>query len=227
MDCGHVLNAYAQTLIRIKARQICRKAGFNRSDEDDLKQEMVLYLLGQAHRFDPTRASLTTFICQVVDTCAAMILRNRRRLKRVGRIATLSLESTTIDLDGKPAPACRAILPEDLQRRTGGRPDCQAVRQEDAAAAAHAIATMPPDLQNMCDRLMGRTVTAVARDLGTSRRQVRGAIATIRRHFERAGFKNFRPPPDSELANGIENYGRNKCSPIKKRTNYTNQGVPS
>lgn len=137
------------------------------------------------------RPSLTTFICRVVDTCAALIIRDRRRLKRAGRTTTLSQDSTTIVVDGKPAPACRTILPDDLHRRTGGNPDCLAARQEDAEATAHTIGTIPPELRDSCRRLMVHSATALARELGTSRRQVRGVVATLRRYFERAGFETF------------------------------------
>jgi len=184
-----VLNGYAQKLIAIKARQICRKAGFNRSDEEDLKQEMFLHLLGQADHFDSGRASLDTFIDRVVNSCVAMILRDRRRLKRAGRVTTQSLESTLMMVEGERIPACEAILPEDLHRRTGVDSRREAALQEEAAAVAEAVGTMPTNLQEMCRRLMAGTVTSVARDLGESRRQVRHKIREIRGFFEQAGFE--------------------------------------
>ena len=185
---NEVLNSYAQKLVRIKARQICRKTGFNQSDEEDLKQEMFLHLLSQADRFNPSRASLNTFIDRVVGSCVAMILRDHRRLKRAGRAATLSLESTLFEVDGTSTPARQAIQPEDLHRRIGVNSDHVARRQEDIDAIAQVINGMPTELQDLCRRVTVGHFSSVANDLGASRRQVRNKILAIRCHFAQANF---------------------------------------
>ncbi|MBE3123871.1 MAG: hypothetical protein IMZ65_03630, partial [Planctomycetes bacterium] len=73
---------YVQTLIRIKARAVARQPGFSQSDQDDLEQDLAIHVLKQAHYFDPDRGSVRTFIARVVDSAVAMMLRDRRRLKR-------------------------------------------------------------------------------------------------------------------------------------------------
>ena len=77
-----VLTDYARTLIRFKARQLCRLHGFSRSDEEELQQDLWVAVVKQADNFDPQRSSLDTFIDRVVNTQVAMILRERRRKKR-------------------------------------------------------------------------------------------------------------------------------------------------
>ena len=53
-----VLTDYARTLIRFKARQLCRLHSFSKSDEEDLQQELWLAVVNQAGKFDPARASI-------------------------------------------------------------------------------------------------------------------------------------------------------------------------
>ena len=76
---GAVLTTYAQSLIRFKAKQLSRKPGFSRTDEEDVAQELTAYLLSRAHLFDPRRASADTFADRVIRTAKAMLLRDRRR----------------------------------------------------------------------------------------------------------------------------------------------------
>jgi len=65
-----VLTEYAESSIRVKARQLTRRPEFNRSDREDLEQELWLALLSQAGQYDPKRASLHTFIDRVVASAA-------------------------------------------------------------------------------------------------------------------------------------------------------------
>lgn len=56
------LTPYAKSLIAFKAKQLCRKPGFGRCDEDDLVQDLTLCLLEKGDRYDPSRgASIDTF----------------------------------------------------------------------------------------------------------------------------------------------------------------------
>ena len=75
-------NDYARTLIRVKAKQLVRRPGFSRSDQEDVEQDLFLHLLRQVQHFDPTRGSLNTFVARVVNSAAAMLVRERGRNKR-------------------------------------------------------------------------------------------------------------------------------------------------
>ena len=61
-DSHGIVTEYARTLIRVKAKQIVRRPGFSRSDQEDIEQDLVVHLLCQAERFDPERGSLNTFM---------------------------------------------------------------------------------------------------------------------------------------------------------------------
>jgi len=185
-----VLSQYASSLIRCKARQLCRRPDFSRSDEDDLKQEMTLHLLLQTRHFDPRRGAMNTFINRVVNSCVAMILRDRRRVKRLVDGDLLSLERTMVQVNGTSIPASEAISEEDLSRRSGAGAVSDAARREDIEAIQTALGNLCPQHRDLCRRLTAGTVTSVARDLGTSRRQIRRALDVIRPHFLQAGFGN-------------------------------------
>lgn len=186
-----VLTAYAKSLIQIKARQLSHKAGFNRSDEDDLRQELTMHLLRQAHRFDPGRASVNTFIARVVGSYVVTLLRRRARSKRAPGYFTQSLDQPVGNADGKVAVLRDRLSEADLGRRTGRGPDNSTERRDLADAVSQAIASLPVELQDICSRLGEGTIASVARDLGVSRCQVAKAIARIREHFRASGLEVF------------------------------------
>ena len=177
----------AKQVVQLKARQLSRQYGFRPSDQDDLAQEIWLYLLRQAHRFDPNRASLPTFVSRVVNTAAAMLVRRRNRVKLVAECQAVSLESTVVEVDGVLTPI-REMISED--RRCGAGSGNNALSCDEAVIIDRMMRTMSPHLQEISHRLMSGTITSVARDLDVSRRQVRKAIRSLRWQFQLAKIKN-------------------------------------
>jgi len=185
-----VLTAYAKSLIKYKARQLTRKPEFSRSDEEDVAQELTVYLLTRAHLFDPNRALSKTFADRVIKSAIAMMLRDRRRLKRAPGFSAQSIEQTGARPD-EPVDTLRDALTEaDLRRRLGTAVDDHN-RSEAIAAVLEAFQSLPSDLQDLCHRLIAGSEAATAREMGISRRQLRKAIERIRVHFESTGLKDF------------------------------------
>lgn len=193
-----VVSEYVQTIIRVKARQLCRRPCFSRSDEDQLKQDLILLLLTKLEQFNPELATLNTFIDRVVESGARMAWRAARRQKRgAGRNAE------SLDAAG---PACpeqplRDSVQQDAHsRRTGSTSRDPRDEFVDRDAIEHAINRLPEELRPIARLLMEFDPTPLASKLGMSRRQMRVAISTIRQHFVRAGFgnddKSRTPPPD-------------------------------
>src|SRR6185312_15667639 len=174
---------YAQSLIRFKARQISRKRGFGDSDRDDLNQELILRLLEKASLYDAGRgASLETFADRVVNSAVRMILRDRRRLKRAPEFTALSLETSSVMVDGMPTLLSDAISADDRQRLTFSEP-CDS---QDLVAFGASLGSLPPDLAQVAGELMNGTIASAARRLSVSRRQIYRAVARIREHFQAA-----------------------------------------
>ena len=192
MDSPHprdaVLTAYAESLIKFKARQLSRKPGFSLSDEEDVAQELTAHLLTQAGLYDPKRGSANTFADRVIKSAIAMMLRDRRRQKRAAGFTAQSLEQTDVVQDHGIASLRDVLRPSDLGRRTGAGDEER--RAETVAAVIEAFQSLPPDLQDLCRRLIDGTAASAARELGISRRQFRNAIERVRHHFEASGLED-------------------------------------
>lgn len=185
-----LLNEYARTLIRIKARQLIRRPEFSRSDQPDIEQELFAHLLQRAQKFDPARGSRNTFVARVVDTGVAMLLRQRRRRKRTpaGNAVVHSLEAMADQSDDRAAPLWAMITRCDQGRLTGADATPWVALHDLADSIEFAIRELPPELRDICRRLMRRGRCDLARELGLSRRKFAAAMLAIRRRFERCGF---------------------------------------
>ena len=192
---------YIQKLIGIKARQLVRKPGFSRSDQPDVAQELVTHILKAARLFDPARGSVCTFIARVVDSAVAMILRDRRRLKRAAGFRVLSLADPAFSGTDRESTLAETIEDADLRRRSGGQ--CHEDEEERVRAidVAQVLSGLPPHLQDIAIRLAEQSEVAIAHNLGLSRRQVRKAVAQIREAFDAAGLAEI-PRPGGQVTDG-------------------------
>jgi phenylalanyl-tRNA synthetase beta subunit len=59
---------------------------------------------------------------------------------------------------------------------------------ETVNAVVEAFQSLPTDLQDVCRKLIEGTESSAARELGTSRRRVRNAVAEIRRRLTAKGL---------------------------------------
>jgi hypothetical protein len=183
-----LLTPYVTTLISVKACQLVKRPGFRRAERRDLEQELAAAVLKQTHLYDPARGAVNTFIDRVVTSAAAMIVRERGRLKRGAALRTVSLDATP-----RRAKTHRQALGDlvdagRVHRRVG---DCDVSELDLANQAADlttVLASLDPQLQEIARRLAAGNEAAVARDMGISRRQVRNAVAQIRQRFEEAGL---------------------------------------
>lgn len=132
-----VTDPFTQTLIKIKAAQLCRRTDFSRSDRDDLKQGMLLYLVEKAHLFDPARGNLEAFVTNAVNTWVGMEMRFRGREKRRGNLSAISLEGTILEFDGESDTLGALLSEADLRRRTHRTPASPIERIDIANAARH------------------------------------------------------------------------------------------
>ena len=180
---------YVQTLLRIKARQLSRRPEFRRTDPADIEHDLIVCVLKQADNYDPARSAPKTFITRVVETAAAMLVRNRGRIKRRAGCPVISLERTNISRKQRQMKLCDVVRESDLRRRCGGR--CISSREvsELQTDVAKAIESLPSKLQRVALCLTDSGETAAARELGISRRQVRKAIGLLRSHFEDLGWE--------------------------------------
>lgn len=188
-----VYNDYARTLIRVKAKQVVRGCGFNRSDLPDVEQELVFHLIKQASNFDPERSSLNTFIAKVVDSAVGMLVRRKRREKRSpGRgVQIQSLETTIAADSGSPTPLWATISPEDQDRKNCKVSLTDAEVVELVETVRFVLDRLPEDLQALCRHLMQTSRVDATRELKLSRRKLAVAMEEIRKHVRKLSHENF------------------------------------
>ena len=189
-DRNDIVTEYARTLIRVKAKQLARRPGFCRSDEEDVEQDLVLHLLSQAQHFDPQRGALNTFIARVVNSGVAMLVRDRTRIKRRPEddVEVRSLEDKVEQPDGLPAALWMLISLEDLERRIGSKSMTDSELFELTDEIATVVASLPEELQEICASLQHRNRRETESELGLTRRKFDAAIARIREHFSKSGL---------------------------------------
>jgi DNA-directed RNA polymerase specialized sigma24 family protein len=187
---NELLTEYAQTLIRVKARQLVRRPGFSRSDQGSIENELFLRVLAKVKQYDPKRSSPNTFVDRIVNSAAAMLVREQNRHKRspCGNVEVFSLEMKIEHSTGSSKPLWASISNADLQRRIGRASLSDAELYELVEGVASAIAGLPPELQQVCESLLERNRSETESELGLSRRRLDAAMARIREHFARAGF---------------------------------------
>jgi hypothetical protein len=189
-----VTDPFTRTLIKIKAAQLCRRSDFSRSDYDDLRQGMLLYLLEKEHLFDPQRGTLEAFVTNAINTWVGLELRFRGRDKRRGNIEAISLEGTAIEFNGETDTLDALVGDADLQRRTHAHSRSPIDLLEIAEAVRHAFGNLTSAEQILLVHVAEHGVASTAREWTrrtrrkVSRRQVENAIARMRQRFEDSGL---------------------------------------
>ena len=185
-----VLTDYARKVIRIKARQLVRRPSFSRTDEEDLVQEMTMYLLTHATDFDPSRGEAKSFVSVVIDTAAANLVRKQRRKASKPDGVEIQSLASSVDLPGVgPVQLDSLISIEDMQRRTRSCSPNEIELLDDKDAFESAFTKLPGNLKRICNELMSVSPAVAARNLGINRHQMINALETIREYFSGTGFE--------------------------------------
>ena len=190
---SEVCTDYARNLIRIKAKQVVRGRGFNRSELPDIEQELFFHLIKQAPNFDPKRSALNTFIAKVVDSAAGMVVRARRCDKRTPEDGAEihSLEAKFPGGTEHPKPLWAILQPEDQDRKIGKVSISDAELFERAESIQKFLDSLPDDLQKICRLLMRCSQAEAYRQLNISRRKFLLAIEEIRKRVGKLSDENF------------------------------------
>jgi len=185
-----VSHPFAANLIRRKAQQLARRPGFSRSDEDDLKQGMLLYLWTASRLFNPARGNVEAFIVTAVRSWIDMEVRKRRAEMRFTGVPDTSLDSTLVNCgDGEFSALADLIGTADANRRLGREArDLLADLDLREAVARVTSRLTQGEMQFMRDVIDGG-VAGAARKRRVSRRQILANLTAIREHFtqKRAG----------------------------------------
>lgn len=193
------LDDYAVTLIRHKARQLVGHAGFVEADRPDLEQELVLDLLRRLPRFDPAKAARNTFIARVIRHRVATLVEAQKAGVRDYRRVAGSLDERRRSNAG-PCDDVPPVLQQHEFCRTTVAAACH---EEDGGDlrrdVSRVVANLPFELRDLCERLLGATVTEVSRETGVPRSTLYGAIGKLRQHFDAAGLAVYLDTPTDRV----------------------------
>jgi RNA polymerase sigma-70 factor (ECF subfamily) len=184
------LDDFASRLIRKKARQLVGRAGFTRSDQDDLEQELALKLLKHRAAFDPAQSHWYAFVTTVVERHAATLLRNKQVEKRDHTRAT-SLHIIVEDPVNGPSALADTIGQRELDARRGRSSRSDLELAELVQDVAAVLASLPPEWREACERLKRGSVARAARDLGLPRTTLSSLLRRLRERFEAAGLGDY------------------------------------
>lgn len=196
-DLDHELTrGYAGRLIRYRAWKLAGAGGFSRSDRPDIEQELRIALLERIDKFDPQRGHWNVFACTIVERTIATMFTPRRAAERTRKFEADSL-STLIAAEDQVETMLGQLVTAEEQARLSGRAVRHHVDEVDLAAdVATVLASLPPELRDVAERLQSTNPTALARELNIPRRTLRDWMATIREAFERAGFGGEASAPE-------------------------------
>ncbi|RMD62843.1 MAG: sigma-70 family RNA polymerase sigma factor [Planctomycetota bacterium] len=185
------IDEYAVRIIKHKARQLVGRAGFTESDREDLEQEMMLDLLRRLPKYNPDRAQRNTFIARIVEHKVATIIEARKAGMRDYRLCTCSLNDRLKDDEGGSIERLETIDQEEYLRRTGKLSRPAAELQDLSIDLGSVIASLPPELRTLCERLQTESVTEISRDTGIPRGTIYESIKKLRAIFEDAGLRDY------------------------------------
>ncbi len=157
---------------------------------------MVMDLQQRLPRFDPNRARRNNFIAHVVKHRVAALSKAQEAGVRDFRLRAFSLDRDLPLEADEPDPVKGQFTSPLLDQtaylqQTGTTARSESERKELRMDLEEALKALPPDLRDLCRRLVSQTVTEVCRDTGVPRATLYGAIQKVRKIFEEAGLDAY------------------------------------
>jgi RNA polymerase sigma-70 factor, ECF subfamily len=183
------LEPYSVGLIRYKSRRLIGILGLTESDRDDIEQEMAVHLRQNLSKHDPARGSVKTFINCVLDNRVKAIIKSRTCSAFDCSIHAYSLDAAFEAGDSDEVTKGDILDTDEYRIRLGNatRPLLELV--ELRVDVLRVVASLPDDLQRVCEALSHSTVAASARELGISRPKLYEMMRGLRDVFSEAGVQ--------------------------------------
>lgn len=174
----------AEPFVLSKARRLSRCRGFNRSDEEDIRQDLWMHVIQQAPRFDETVASWEKFVSFILDKRCISLLRHRRAEKRSKGREDCSLNEPVLDGDGR------------VVERHQTTPEASSTWQrlyDLSRDAAEFRKGLPTELHRQVMDVLGRggTANSIAGELGIPRRTAERCVAELRELFGHSSLRDY------------------------------------
>lgn len=184
------IDKYAADLIRHKARQLVGKAGFTEDDRPDLEQELMIDLLQRMQHFNPAKAKKTTFMARIVERHISTILEARFAQCRDWRLCRTSLNEPLDNGEGDTTERIEFVDSDGSLGNTSREPR-ERLAHEMRMDLDRAIASLPDELRDLCERLRNNTMAGIARELGIPRTTLYDRLSKLRDAIREAGLEGY------------------------------------
>lgn len=182
------IDDYAAKMIRYKARQLVGTAGLTEADRPDLEQELMIDLLQRIDRYNPAKAKKTTFMTRIIENHICTILEARHARCRDWRMCRTSLNDKVGNCEGSVAERIDMVNSEGVFGCHEEEP--KAVRLEELRLdLKQVIDSLPPDQQDLCERLCHSNIREIARETCVHRSTLYDKLYKIQEAFMEAGIK--------------------------------------
>jgi len=194
MDAGTNRNELDNSTIRyirIAARRLVGRYGFNAGDVKDLEQDLILDLLKHLPDYDSRRAKLSTFVKMVVEQRVTAIIDAQKAKKRNYTLCVYSLNEEIYDDNGEPVQRIEMIATDDYLRATR-RPRWTAEERMDLLIDLRRVgARLPLDLRWLVENLWMKTPAEISREMGIPRSTLNGRIEVLCITLRSYGLKDY------------------------------------
>jgi len=192
VDFHHELTqGFAARYIRRKARELARQPGFKGTEKDDLRQQLYLRILERLPQFDPSQGCFNAFVKLIVRQFATDCRRHMSAQMR-DRRSDVSLSSLVAGEEG-PVELAQTIGRRELNARLHRDEQDTEATSDLAQDLAAFLASLPPRLCTIAERLKDASPTQIASELGVHFTTVYRDMRRMREQFAKAGFGEYLP----------------------------------
>ncbi len=182
-------------LIRRKAYSLIGKHGFREDDREDLVHDLILYVLQALPHYDPSRASLDTYIARIVESKVATIVKAKRAKKRYAPKGVVSFDDDEPENTDDRTDTCRSLAEtyssDDWKRAIGTFVRSVQDQADLDSDVRNALADLSARLRPIADLLSEMDVTAAAKHLGVPRTTFDYWRRLLRRELAKRGLKEM------------------------------------
>jgi RNA polymerase sigma-70 factor (ECF subfamily) len=180
-DNRNDIELIAGDIIRAKVRQITRRHRFGHPEREDLQQDLFCRVFGCLKSFDPERGGIKAFIAVIVDSGISNFIRSQRTKKKtLCRTSDVSHRASLDNLSEYEWHASRSRRPRRFEDQSELKIDIETIQAQLAA-----------DQRDLAERLKTKPISEVARELGIPRTTLNERVRRLRRHFEKAGLREY------------------------------------
>ena len=185
------IDSYALYYIRLQTTKLTGHPYFTPDDHEDIEQELVLDFILRWPDFDPARGSRISFIQMVVKRRCANLIEEIEALKRGQGERPVSLNTLLYADDEDDAMELLDTIANEEGLWGDAYLGWNQLSADLRLDLERAIATLPPEMALICEKLKTLRVAEVARELGIPRTTVNRAIERLRKTMGDEGLKIY------------------------------------